>query len=137
VDAAHAADAAPAGLAALAAELDDIVTTLRTMPAGRLAARLSGPINTRADAGRLLARTLAVAAQGIEQADADGLPRWREVPRLPDLAVGDQLKVLAHDLAQALAGTPPGEVWAPDGRVPLPDVLHDVSATAQEVRRLM
>ncbi|HEX7105791.1 MAG TPA: hypothetical protein VF218_07500 [Acidothermaceae bacterium] len=137
MDAAHAAAAAPAALTALAAELDAIVTSLRTMPAGRLAARLPGPIPTRADAGRLLARVLAVAAQGIEQADDGGSPRWREVPRLPDLAVGDQVKVLAYDLAQALAGNPSGEVWAPDGRVPLSDVLHDVSATAKEVRRLM
>ena len=124
-------------VAALLTELDGIVTALRTMPAGRLGAPLSGPMPTRADAGRLLARVLAVAAQGIEQADGDELPRWREVPRLPDLAVGDQVKVLAHDLARALESRPAPQVWAPDGRAPLSDVLADVTATAREVRRLL
>lgn len=118
------------------AELDGIVTALRTMPAGRLGAPLSGPVPTRADAGRLLARVLAHAAQGIEQADSDELPRWRDVPRLPDLAVGDQVRVLAHDLTQALESAP-AQVWAPDGQAPLSDVLHDVNATAREVRRLL
>lgn len=109
---------------------------LRTMSAGKLGTRLSGPVETRADAGRLLAAVLARACQGIEDADAPASPAWRVVPRLADLAIGDQVSVLAHDLARATAGAS-GDVWTPDGRAPLSDVLRDVAATADEVRRLL
>ncbi len=109
---------------------------LRTMSAGKLGTPLSGPVETRADAGRLLAAVLARACQGIEDADAPECPAWRVVPRLADLAIGDQVSVLANDLSRATAGAS-GEVWTPEGRAPLGDVLRDVAATADEVRRLL
>jgi hypothetical protein len=126
----------------LDAALSRMVSALRTMPPGKLAARLSGPTPTRADAGRLLARTLALAAQAIEEADAATMPSWREVPMLPDLAVGDQVNVMLHDLRTALSGDSlggagPDEVWTPQGRVPLTEVLRDVETTTEEVRRLL
>jgi len=126
----------------LDAALSRVVSALRTMPPGKLAARLSGPTPTRADAGRLLARTLAVAAQGIEEAGAAAMPSWREVPTLPDLAVGDQVNVMLHDLRAALSGDAFGVsvgdgVWTPQGRAPLTDVMRDVETTTEEVRRLL
>src|SRR5450631_1357883 len=72
--------AVPAVPPSLARDLDSIVKTLRTTPAGRLRARLSGPYQSRADAGRALARVLAIAAQGIEDADQPAMTQWREPP---------------------------------------------------------
>jgi hypothetical protein len=123
--------------AELATALERVVASLRTMPASRLGARLPGPTSTRADAGRLLARVLAAAAQGVEDADSPTMPAWRSLPEVADLVVGDQVNVLVHDLRVAVAGSPPAEVWTPQGRARLVDVLRDVRATAEEVRRLL
>jgi hypothetical protein len=117
-------------------DLANVVSGLRTSSATRLSARLSGPIPTRAAAGRLLARTLAVAAQGIEDADLRMPPSWRTVPVLADLAVGDQVAVLAHDLITALSA-PPDRVWTPHGLVALSELVRDVAATVAEVKRLL
>ena len=113
-----------------------IVTALRTMSSGRISAPLTGPIKTRADAGRMLARALVVAAQGIEEAGSQTMPAWRRLPDVPDLVVGDQVNVVARDLRLAADGFRGLEVWTPDGRAQLVDVLTDVLATAREVRRL-
>ena len=125
----------------LAAALVRVVTALRTMSPSRLGALLPGPTRSRADAGRLLARLLAVACQGVEDAELLAMPAWRTIPVVADLVVGDQVNVLAHDLSVAvgnLAGAPPGvTVWTPDGRAPLADVLRDVAATTDEVQRLL
>lgn len=120
----------------LAAALSGVIATLRTMPAGKLATSLPGTTRSRADAGRLLARAVMIATQGIEDADQLATPAWRALPELPDLAVGDQLSVLAQDLRNA-ARFAPSEVWTPDGRALLSDVLRDVLATAEEVARLL
>jgi hypothetical protein len=117
-------------------DLASVVSGLRTSSAARLSARLSGPIATRADAGRLLARTLAVAAQGIEDAGLRMPPSWRTVPVLADLAVGDQVAVLAHDLLTASSAAP-DRVWTPHGLVALPELMRDVAATVAEVKRLL
>lgn len=116
-----------------------IVATLRTTPAGRLGAALSGAVPTRADAGRMLARVLVHAAQGIENGAAAEMPAWRTLPQLPDLSVGDQVSVVAHDLVVAVAAVLDARslVWTPDGRASLDDVLHDVAATVAEVARLL
>ena len=149
----------------LAAALVRVVTALRTMSPSRLGAPLPGPTRSRADAGRLLARALAVACQGIEDAELLAMPVWRTLPVVADLVVGDQVNVLAHDLSVAVgeltrdsggSAEPPGvaglsgtgvsdrarvsggaTVWTPDGRVPLADVLRDVAATTDEVQRLL
>ena len=128
----------------LAVLLARVVSALRTMPAGKLAGRLPGPTPTRADAGRLLARALAVATQGIDAAGEPRAPSWRPLPEVGDLVVGDQVNVLAHDLRIALSELAAGgsgggsvTVWTPDGRAPLADVLRDVAATAEEVQRLL
>jgi hypothetical protein len=116
----------------LAQDLDRVVTTLRTTPAGRLKARLAGPFTSRADAGRALARALAIAAQGIEDADQPAMPHWRTPPVLADLAVGDQVRVLGHDFLTALPGAAK-VVWTPAGRVPRAELVRDVEATVAEV----
>ena len=110
---------------ALVADLERVATLLRTTPANRLAAPLSGPFASRVEAGRALARTLAIAAQGIEDAERPVMPAWRTLPLLADLAVGDQVRVLGHDLVAALAGAPDA-VWTPEGRAPVDDLLRDV-----------
>jgi hypothetical protein len=116
----------------LAQDLDRVVTTLRTTPAGRLRARLPGPFSSRADAGRALARALAVAAQGIEDADQPAMPRWRTPPVLADLAVGDQVRVLGHDFLTVLPKAAK-VVWTPAGRVPRAELVRDVEASLAEV----
>ena len=118
------------------ADLDGVVTRLRNASAARLRAGLSGPFATRADAGRALARLLAQATQGIEDADASAPPIWRTLPTLPDVAVGDQVRVLAHDFVSVLP-TSPRVVWGPDGRVGIDDVIRDVTATVSEVARYL
>ena len=116
----------------LAHDLDGVVKTLRTAPAGRLRARLLGPFHSRADAGRALARVLAIAAQGIEDADQPAMPGWREPPVLADLAVGDQVRVLAHDFLAVLPSAA-SVVWTPSGRVPRAELVRDVVSSVAEV----
>jgi hypothetical protein len=122
--------------AELEGELVRVVKALRDMSVGRLGAPLSGPISTRADAGRMLGRHLALAAQGVEEAQRASMPVWRVVPPVADHVVGDQVNVLARDLLLSISGAPP-MVWTPDGRVPLSDVLRDALATTREVHRLL
>ena len=124
--------AVPAAPSSLARDLDGIVKTLRTTPAGRLRVRLSGPYQSRADAGRALARVLAIAAQGIEDADQPAMPQWREPPVLADLAVGDQVRVLAHDFLTVLPGSA-SVVWTQGGRVPRAELVRDVVSCVAEV----
>jgi hypothetical protein len=119
------------------AALSRVIDAVRRMPPARLGAPIGGPFTTRADAARALARALAITGQGIEEAGSATAPAWRDLPDVPDLVVGDQLAVLAEDLRLGLAADPPSEVWTPDGRAPLADVVRDVLATAQEVRRLL
>ena len=73
-------------------ELDRLVDRVRSMSLVRLAAELP-PCASRADAVRAL--TSDVAAQALR---SEGLPD-RPVPVLGDESVGDQLAVVAHDLA--------------------------------------
>jgi len=125
------------GTAGPLAAVDAVVATARRLTAARLRAPLSGPVATRADAARLLARVLATSGQGIEAADEPEPPRWRTLPELPDLGLGDQLAVLAHDFRRAVTTAASALVWTPDGRAPLADVVRDVAATADEVGRML
>jgi hypothetical protein len=99
--------------------LAQVVQAVRRMPPGRL--RSAG----RVGAARALARDLATAVQGIEQAESAAPPTWRMLPDVPDLVVGDQLAVLAHDFSLAMPEAPE-QVWTPHGRAPLSDVLGDL-----------
>ncbi len=120
----------------LIADLDQVVLRLRNSSAARLRAPVSGPFATRAGAGRALGRLLAQATQGIEATAAVAPPAWRTLPTLPDLAVGDQVRVLAHDFVSVMP-TSPSDVWGPDGRVSIDDVIRDVGATVTEVARYL
>ena len=121
---------------ALADEIDRVVAKLRTTPGARLAAPLAGPFPSRAAAGRALALTFAEAAQGIEDAALPAMPVWRPLPVLADLAVGDQVKVVAHDFLTALVGAP-SLVWTPTGRLPVSELLLEVTASVGEVARFL
>ncbi len=88
-------------VAAFLAELDRVVERLRTMAESSLAAVPDGEARTRAHAAHDMAQSLADGAL-----DAMGQPR-RVLPRLSDLAVGDQLAVTGHDLAASGAPLEP------------------------------
>lgn len=129
-------DAVASAYAQVEAALTRALETVRRMSPGRLRGSLAGPYATRVDAARMLARTLMIAGQGMEEAAAAAMPVWRSLPDVPELVVGDQLAVMAHDLLTALPDAP-AEVWTADGRAPLGDVVRDVLATVQEVQRLL
>jgi hypothetical protein len=120
----------------LADELGRVVAKLRTTPESRLGASVSGPYSSRAAAGRALASALALAAQGIEDAGAPAMPEWRPLPALADLAVGDQVNVVAHDFLAALLGAP-SVVWTPVGRAPVAELLRDVMAAVRDAARFL
>ncbi|MFJ8433707.1 hypothetical protein ACIQ9P_20655 [Kitasatospora sp. NPDC094019] len=93
----------------LAEAVDALADRFRAMPQSRLLGAVPGH-PSRAAAGLALARRLAVTAQAAEAARADGGPDGgpadRELPEAGAFAVGDQLAVVGHDLAAALAGLP-------------------------------
>jgi hypothetical protein len=94
---------------------------------------------SRADAAHALAQLLADLAATAEAAGADAgaEPVFHPVPRLHDLAVGDQVAVTGHDLVEAArwmldADNPAGEPADANGPGPRAGVALDalVSATA-------
>ena len=109
----------------VAAALAQMIDKVRRMSPSRLREIPPGESQSPVDAARALARNLAIVTQGIEQAASSTTPAWRDLPDVPDLVVGDQLAVLAHDLRSALAGAP-AEVWTTNGRAPLADVVQAV-----------
>jgi hypothetical protein len=93
-DGSHSPDPPSAVVAELAGEVRRLADRLRALSEVRLAGPLP-PHPSRASAAHDLAQQLADAA-----AELTGGPR-REVPRLPDLAVGDQVAVTGADLVAA------------------------------------
>jgi hypothetical protein len=114
----------PAATGAFAEQAGRLADRLRTLSDVRLAAAFP-PYPSRADAVRALLQDLADAA-----ADLDGRPR-RTVPRLPVLAVGDQLAVLATDLVAA------AEPLGGDARAAADEVLAGAAARCLELRRAL
>ncbi len=95
-------DPLPSGAQALAAAVERLSDRLRSLSDVRLARPLP-PHASRADAAHSLAQLLADSAARLE-----GGPE-RPVPRLHDLAVGDQVAVTGRDLvAASLASGGPG-----------------------------
>ncbi len=86
-------------------EIARIADRLRTFSLVRLGEPVAGH-SSRAAAVRAVVQALADAAAGLE-----GGPR-REVPRLADAAVGDQLAVIGADLVAA-GGSAPAAVADP------------------------
>jgi hypothetical protein len=121
-----------------AGDLDALVAAIRGATLYRLRAGCQGRFPSRLAAGRELAAALAIAAQGIEEAAAPSMPDWRVLPVLPDLAIGDQVAVTAHDYRAALvAGLAQATaVWTPSGRVELERLRADVQALVEDVAAL-
>jgi hypothetical protein len=134
----------------LAADVRRVVERLRTLSQAQLAAP-APPHPSRAAGARAVAQDLATAAQGIEDRASPDEPRWRTLPELADLAVGDQVAVTGHDLL-ALLRTPrsPGDhavvgslvdpaetVWAPGSRRTAGEVVADAAARLATLRRLL
>jgi hypothetical protein len=100
--------------AEIEADVRRVAERLRTLSEGQLAAA-APPYPSRAAGGRTVAQTLADAAQALEERDSGAEPRWRDVPALSDLAVGDQVALTGTDL---LAQLPPPTASAGDPAVP-------------------
>jgi hypothetical protein len=130
---------AEAGWAALRDELEAdarrVPDRLRGLSQARLAAP-TPPHESAAEAGHAAAQVLATAAQGLAERSVGGEPRWRQVPRLSDFAVGDQVAVTAHDLLAVLAGCDPGgPAWTPGARRTAEEVGTSAAATLAATRR--
>ena len=82
------------------ADVRRVSERLRSLSLARLSA---GP----AEASHALAQALADAVVRLEA--GQGAPAVRRVPRLADLASGDQVAVLGHDLLAALDAAPATE----------------------------
>ena len=82
------------GVAELEGHVDRLADRLRALSEVRLARPLP-PFDSRADAAHDLAQRLADDSARLEGAPV------RPVPRLHDLAVGDQVAVAGHDLVAA------------------------------------
>ena len=80
----------------IAADVRRVADRLRSLSEARLVAGA-------ADRSHATAQLLADAAATLEQVPA------RRLPRLGDLAAGDQLAVVGHDLLAALAAAPAGQ----------------------------
>jgi hypothetical protein len=110
----------------LARDVDRVADRLRGLSQARLAADAS-PHASRAEAARAAAQALADASAGLEAGLDSDPPTWRELPRLDDFAIGDQVAVTGHDLvAAAASGQPQDEVWTRNGR----RTAHEVLAAA-------
>jgi hypothetical protein len=127
--------------AAVRAEIETdvrrVAERLRSLSEAQLAAA-APPHRSRAAGARAVAQTLADAAQGLEERASGTEPRWRQVPALSDLAVGDQVALTGHDLLSALGSADPGEtVWARGTRRTAAAVLADAAAQLAALRRLL
>lgn len=119
----HARDERPSDLDSAVARLAE---HLRRLPESRLRRHHDelGP-GTTADAAHRLAQWLAdAAARSVAGEDP---PTLRPVPRLSDLAVGDQVAVTGHELADALSDRGTSSLTAP--------LLAEAMARVAEVRR--
>lgn len=99
-------------MALLGREIDRVVDRLRSLGPNRLAA--GGAVVSVADEAHRLAQLLADAAAGFADEDRPDETR-RNVPRLGDHAVADQVAVTGRDLLDALAArraVPPPAVMA-------------------------
>lgn len=92
----------------LAADVRRVADRLRSLSQARLAAPCP-PYDSAADAGRVAAQALADAAAAVAAATfAGAAPVGRELPRLSDFSVGDQVAVTGQDLVTALAAAGAG-----------------------------
>ena len=128
----------PAGLREeLDADVRRVADRLRSLSQAKLGAPVGG-FASRADGAREVARVLAEAGQGLEEAGAPAEPAWRQVPRLSDFAVGDQVAVVGNDLLRVLDGVAPDDdVWTPGARRTALSVVTAAAAELAALRRLL
>jgi hypothetical protein len=121
----------------LAADVRRVADRLRSLSQSRLAAP-APPHASRADACRDAAQALADAAQGVAERASATEPRWRTLPRLSDLAVGDEVAVTGQDLLDELALCDPDTpVWTRSGRRPARQVVAGAAGSLAAARRLL
>jgi hypothetical protein len=114
---------------AVQADVRRVADRLRTAPAQR--------VERAAPQARAVLQQLADLAAGTDARAADVPPRWREVPALPDIALGDQLDVLGSDLVSVLgplSAEPDPQVWTRSGRAPLSVLLAQVTDALAALR---
>ena len=101
-----------------------VVSRLREFSVARYAVA-APPFASKAAAAHHLAERLALAAQGIEERTATTPPQWRQLPRLADPVLADQVAVTGHDLALAAAAAEAADpAWVPDrARMPVAAVV--------------
>jgi len=142
--------------AELASTLMRVADRLRTMPLARLrataaavpgsalfppagrAGRAGNVDETVADGALRAAQLMADLATGVERRDAPAPPAAPRVPRLADVALGDQVEVTGRDLLTAaddLPGSAP--VWRETRRVPLSESLTAACQVLDELRRVL
>lgn len=127
----------------LADHLTWLVTRTRRMTDTKLAGRPGGHAASRADLVRVLLQQLADAEVGLARRHEPAEPTWITVPRLRDLAVGDQLAVLAHDLLDAVSEVTERDnpeaptLWTRGGRRRLAEVMSGLAGEAGRLRELL
>ena len=123
--------------AEIEADVRRVAELLRTMSEAQLAAA-APPYPSRAAGARAVAQTLVDAAQALEERDSGAEPRWRDLPALSDLAVGDQVALTGHDLLRILDSTSREEtVWARGTRRTAGEVVADAAGHLAALRRLL
>jgi hypothetical protein len=130
-------DALVAARGEIATEVGRVADRFRSLSEARLAGPVPGS-PSRAAAGRRLAQALADAGQGVEDRASPVEPRWRRLPELGDLAVGDQVAVTGADLLRALGEvTPDDPVWTRGGRQPAASAAAEALNLLVAVRRVL
>jgi ABC-type amino acid transport substrate-binding protein len=123
--------------AEIEADVRRVAERLRTLSVAQLAAA-APPYASRAAGGRTVAQSLADAAQALEERESGVEPRWRDVPALSDLAVGDQVALTGQDLLTALdSGGPDETVWVRGTRRTSGEVVADAAAQLAALRRAL
>jgi hypothetical protein len=130
------AGAAP-GSEDLGRAVERLADRLRTLTDARLARPVVGGASA-GDRAHVLAQSLSDAEQGIAERAAERPPAWRTMPRLGDLAVGDQVAVTGADLVASCEGLDPAEsVWTRAGRSAASAVLARAVADVRELAALL
>ncbi len=123
--------------AEIEADVRRVAERLRTLSEAQLAAA-APPYPSRAAGGRVLAQTLADAAQSLDERTSGAEPRWRGLPALSDFAVGDQVALTGQDLLTALDSAGREETaWARGTRRTAGEVVADAAAQLAALRRLL
>jgi hypothetical protein len=116
-----------------------LVDRLRSMPESRLARtddRLGG--ESVADAAQRLAQWCALATAGVQGRRAAAPPTAPTVPRIGDLASGDQVAVVCGELLVALEGLDPASpVWLDRARTTAGDVAVELERHMGELRAVV